>query len=63
MSEITHIFASNVEAGWFMEGVAYVNDSAIELSGEGPLDDGSGWAVVYEDADGDEDTTFDHRDG
>ncbi len=61
MSEITHIFVTEDEVDAFMKGVEWVNDSAIELSGYGPLDDGHGYAVVYEDADGDEDVTHDYR--
>lgn len=69
MSSKTHIFPSLATALAFMAGVEWVNDSAIELV-DGPTHqpnaanlpyESDAWTVGYEDADDEENLTFDHR--
>lgn len=56
----THIFPSEDTALAFMAGVDWVSDSAIEWVA-GPTDQDGAWIVEYEDEDGVENLTFDHR--
>lgn len=59
------LFATEAEARAFVAGVEWVNDSAIEFDGSGPIDDqtiaataglkGPGWCAVFVDEDYGED--------
>ena len=64
MRTVTHIYFTSTEANAFVDGVQWVNDSAVEVQDiqDGEDEDGPFAKVICLDEDGEEDKVFDHRD-